>query len=119
MDDQRNAKTNAERQRRYRDRKRGGPPRGRWADHVPTAVRADVSGTTRTMLFMAAWVVEHAPEFLPQIEAGTVRLAPTYRRLKREYDSALVAFLRESGGRGELLEYRENGQFRFEWAGET
>jgi hypothetical protein len=30
------ALTNAEKQRRYRDRKRGGPPRGRWHGHQPS-----------------------------------------------------------------------------------
>lgn len=85
MNDQRNGTmTNAERQKRYRDRKRGGPPRGRWTGHISVASRAKALSVSRTMIFMARWIAEHAPDVATQIERGELKVGPEYRRLKAE-----------------------------------
>jgi hypothetical protein len=80
-----NAHSNAARQKRYRDRKRGGPPVGRWNGHVSMAMRAKAVGVSRTMLFMAGWIRRNAgSEIVADIKAGKLPLAATYRRLRRE-----------------------------------
>jgi len=81
VDCQRNAPlTNAERQRRYRDHKRGGPPVGRWHDHVSVAAVAKSQGIGRSLLFMASWLQRFAPDLIPQLERGELKVTQAYYR---------------------------------------
>ena len=108
--------TNAERQRRYRDKLRGSPPLGRWAGHTSRAAVAKGHKIGRTILFMSAWILEYAPDCAGPMEAGTAKATPTYRRLKAEYDIGLFKALGERPSDGATLHYRrENGEFVFEW----
>jgi hypothetical protein len=115
MNDSRNAMTNAERQRRYRDKRRGGPPVGRWPNGAVVARIAKAQNVSRTMIYMAGWIVKHAPDVAPLIEAGKIRLTPTYKRLRREYDRAVYVAIRTAIDAGhdphDLMVRRENGVF--------
>ncbi len=117
VNDKRNGPmTNAERQRRYRDKRRGGPPAGRWADLTSAAKHGEVYKISRTMIFMCSWVCKHAPEYEEQFAAGKTKVSPVYRRLKREYDVALFKALDERpSDDAHLVCRRENGEFVFEW----
>lgn len=117
LDDSRNGSmTNAERQRRYRDRKRGGPPRGRWAGHLPAFLLAKSQGTSRSYMYYASWILDHASDVADAIEAGDGNLAVAYERLRREYESGLMKSLRSRpSDDARLFCRRENGEFVFEW----
>ncbi len=117
VNDKRNGPmTNAERQKRYRDKLRGGPPQGRWAGHTSTAKRGEAIRISRTMIFMCSWVCKHAPEYEGQFAAGKTKVSPLYRRLKHEYDAKLFKALCKRPSDGATLLYRrENGEFVFEW----
>ena len=111
------AMTNAERQKRYRDRKRGGPPRGRWGDHGWTQAQLAAGlGIGRTMVCMVHWLGEcGALEELRKIEAGRGKVTPIYKRLRADYERGLCrALLHEIPGRV-LTCRREDGAFLFEW----
>jgi hypothetical protein len=56
------AKSNAERQKAYRDRKRGGPPKGRWHGHETAAREAAELGDSRTVWYMKLWLYDHVDE---------------------------------------------------------
>ena len=64
--------TNAERQKRYRDKQRGGPPVGRWAGHVSREVRAVAHDTSRSIIMMSKWILRHAPEYEKAIKKGAI-----------------------------------------------
>ena len=77
------ALTNAERQRSYRDRKRGGPPRHR----LNLGREAKDFGVSRTWYYMFRWVIDRYPELMGQLVRRNERRAgllitPTYKRLK-------------------------------------
>jgi hypothetical protein len=113
------ALTNAERQKGYRDRKRGGPPAGRWAGRSSLAKIARSVGTSRTRLFMIRWISAHAPEVLDQTvnrgEPG-LKITPTYYRLKAEYEAGILRTAKERpAGDVRLVESRQDGQFVFNW----
>ena len=100
--------SNAERQRRYRDHQRGGPAVGRWHGHVPAERTAAGWGISRAMLFMASFVLDHAPELEAEIMAGTLRLTRAYKLVRRQHDMAVVKMARQrlagdqgDGGPGE------------------
>jgi hypothetical protein len=108
--------TNAERQKRYRDRQRGGPPVGRWQGHLSTAKIAKAQHISRTMVFMARWVMKHAPDLVQALESGELKMAPTYRRLRGQYIMAMAKALESKHGRNaQLIETRHAGQFVFKW----
>jgi hypothetical protein len=116
------ALSNAERQKRHRDRKRGSPVVGRWPEgYVSIAKRARVCHTTRTMTCMAGWILQHAPEFEGSVASGAERITPLYRRLKQEYDMGVFRALKnatpdQAGFNGwALVEGRECGRFVFKW----
>jgi hypothetical protein len=93
------AMTNAERQKRYRDRKRCGPLVGRWHGHR-TAKQFGAENPTgervgRSMVFMIAWLQRHLSreDFLALV--AKEKVTPLYRRLKRQHDYRVgVEFLR-------------------------
>ena len=51
--------TGAERQKRYRDKKRGGPPVGRWGGHLSHATFAKLAHVGRTFYWMLGWMLLH------------------------------------------------------------
>jgi len=116
------AMSNAERQKRYRDRKRGGPPRGRWYGHGPVLNAKQhfaVHGCSRTTLFMGRWLWEHAPDAAEDILDGSseAKVSPTYRKLRREFEAGVVKAISEGVLEGHVLTFRrENGKFIFEWS---
>ena len=72
---------------------------------------------SRTGIFMAKWIETYAEDVYPSIRAGTLKTAPTYKRLKREYDLGLVrAFSdRDDTDGARLVSFRRDGQFVFKW----
>lgn len=107
--------SNAERQRQYRDRQRGGPPKGRWHGHTKAADIARSQHVSRASLFMAEWILKHAPDVVPDCDAGKVKITPTYRRLRQEYIMALARAMEKYGNRP-LVCVRKNGRFVFKLA---
>lgn len=110
--------TNAERQKRYRDKKRGGPVEGRWSvGHLTVADQAKLVQVGRTSVFMAMWISKYAPDAAQGLTAGTLKVTPTYKRLKCEYDAGVVeAIARKVSTDGErLVSSRRDGQFVFHW----
>ena len=109
--------TNAERQKRYRDRKRGGPPAGRWAGHTSLTKVAKSSQLGRTTLWMLGWISRHAPDLEPALAADEIKIAPTYRRLRREYLEAVTQAdaTRPRGAGYRLTMSRRNGHFVVKW----
>ena len=89
--------TNAERQRRYRDRKRGSPPVGRWQGHTPAAALAKSQGIGRSILFMASWLQRFAPDLIPQLERGELKVTWAYYRRR----SQLAMQAAKQGGRAD------------------
>ena len=127
--DQRNAgrraMTSAERQRRYRDKKRGGPPLGRWHGHA-TAQQLAPPHLGRTSVFMGRWIIKHAPDLCDhqtgQIDFGEYRtLTACYRGLKKERMRAAKAFFDKTDGDAmlalgyTLVESRSGHCFVFQW----
>jgi hypothetical protein len=87
--------SNAERQKKYRDKKRGGAPHGRWPkQHLSAEILAATGGVSRTMIFMMSWVMRHAPEYQLDLAENRVKLTPLYRRLRGEYNLAIAAAVR-------------------------
>ena len=117
VNDRRNGPmTNAERQKRYRDRKRGGPPKGRWAGYETLADIARLTGGSRTVVFMANWLVNHAMDAADKVRIGELKITPTYRRLRRAYDAGIVKAIRERPSSNHRLVCRwVDGAFEFEW----
>jgi hypothetical protein len=116
------AMTNAERQKKYRDRKRGSPPVGRWPkEHLPVEIVAKVSHVGRTSVFMASWVGKHAPECQLDLAEGRAKMTPLYRRLRREYLAGIAAALEKATAKQRALEgwtlteRHKDGHFVFEW----
>jgi hypothetical protein len=109
--------TNAERQKRYRDRKRGGPPVGRWAGGVSVAFAAKEMDVGRTIVFMNRWIDRHAPDIVPILLAGGAKTTPTYNRLRAEYNAGILAAFRAKPDHDgfRLTESRKNGKFVFRW----
>src|SRR5436190_17915550 len=104
--------TNAERQRGYRDRRRGGPPKGRWAGHVSIATTAKVHDTSRTLLVMGVWILRYAPDEAPALDAGTAKTTPTYRRLRNEYIMAVAKALSKTDDpNARVVVTRKSGRF--------
>ena len=78
--------------------------------------RAQALGIGRTIVVMCSWIMDHAPEYGDQIAAGTAKVTPIYRRLKREYDAKCFRAICEQPSDGaRLVCRRENGEFVFEW----
>jgi hypothetical protein len=115
VNDNRNAMTNAERQRRYRERKRGGAPVGRWRHGSFVATFAKVNNIGRTVIFMAGWIREYAPDVAFLLESGAVKVTPTYKRLTAEYDREVWVAIQAAEAEGSdprlLTCRRENGAF--------
>jgi hypothetical protein len=115
--------SNAERQKRWRDRNRGGAPVGRWPEgYVSVARQAKVFQVGRTLMFMSRWILKHAPEFEAPILSGEIkRVTPLYRKLKRDYDLGIFRALQgatsdQAAGNGwSLTEGRQDGHFTFRW----
>ena len=116
----------AERQRRFRDRKRGGPPLGRWHGHESLAEQAAAIGCSRTTVFRLKWLFTNAPEAAERAAAGVEKITPLYYRLRREYDEALIRFVETDSAEcasrfaeGFRLAPRyTDGQFMFQWVRE-
>ena len=90
--------TNAERQRRYRDRKRGGPSCGRWPlGYVTIAQTARLQGVSRSMLFMARWLRMYAPDVIPKVESGELKVTPIYQRRRSQLAMQIAKQLVEGG----------------------
>ncbi len=71
--------TPAERQRKYRDRLRGGPPVGRWPEgHMTMEELARRSGISRTLLYMARQVREWRPDLYEQMRKGELAVTRAY-----------------------------------------
>jgi hypothetical protein len=45
------------------------------------------------MVFMASWLLRYAPEVVPDIDAGKLKLTPTYQRVRREHELAFFRTL--------------------------
>ena len=89
VDCQRNGPlSNAERQRRYRDRRRGGPPVGRWDGHMSVKATLAVFPVGRSFYYMTRWLRKYAPEVIPDLEAGKAKITPTYQRVRHEHELA-------------------------------
>lgn len=107
------AMSNAERQRQYRNRKRGGPPVGRWAGHLAKRKIAEAYHISRTLLVYSGWIAKHAPELVQDLEAGRARVTPTYRALKPKYDAGIARAVRDSDvTRMQALGYTLHGEYR-------
>jgi len=120
------ALTNAERQRRHRNKRRGGPPVGRWPDGATIGkLRKSLCQRlewSRTMYYMAQWIIRHAPDVEADVEADKVRITPAYNRLKREMFVGFARFLAlgdKSGEGYELKVSRRGGRFHFAWRKRT
>jgi hypothetical protein len=117
VNDKRNGPmTNAERQRRYRDRSRGCPPVGRWAYHTATAKIAAEYKISRTMIFMSAWIKNHAPEYCDALVAGSGTVSKIYREQKPKFDAGLFRAISKDPKDGSRLTWhRVDGEFFFKW----
>jgi hypothetical protein len=109
--------TNAERQKRYRNRQRGGPPLGRWGGRLSIGQAAKAVGCSRTILFMIRWIDKYAKDVMPQLDHPKARVTPAYKRLRAEYDAGfLKAYLGRKDHRGvRLVSLRRDGRFVFKW----
>lgn len=107
--------TNAERQKRYRDKKRGGPPVGRWGGRVPVKTAAEVYKVGRTLIFMSSWIAKHAPDVSDEIRAGRARVTPAYKRLRAEYMMGLARAVQDAPKGASFFVTRRDGRFVFEW----
>lgn len=109
--------TNAERQKRYRDKKRGGPPKGPWGGSPSVASIAEAAGIGRTIIFMVKWIDRHAPDVTPELKAGSLKATPTYKRLRREYEMGIANALSDQHATedAQLMVSRRHGRFVFEW----
>ena len=108
--------TNAERQRRYRDRKRGGPPKGRWAGHLSADKMTEDLAISRSMIFMGRWITKWAPEYEDQIMAKKIKVTPLYRRLRKEFVIKFnKAVTERPDGDYRLTCQMVDGAFVFEW----
>lgn len=111
------ALSDAERQKRCREKKRGGPPVGRWAGHISLAKIAAAVGIKKSTLAMLRWIERHAPDVLPGLD-GAWKPAPMYRKLKTEYDGVVFRawWARHTEGHTDrLVVERENGRFVARW----
>ncbi len=109
--------TNAERQKRYRDKKRGGPAVGRWGGHTSMAKVAKGVGATRTTMFMLMWIDQHAKDVMLNLDSGELKVTPTYKRLRAEYEAGVVAAVSSTKDRRgvKLVCARKDGKFVFTW----
>ncbi len=65
---------------------------------------------------MAGWIIRHAPDLQVELESDKIKVTPTYKRLRREYDAALFRAIEERPGDGyQLVFYRQDGDFVFRW----
>jgi hypothetical protein len=93
-----NAQSNAARQKAYRDRKRGGPPVGRWPraewlKTTPLKYTLSIIDMRRTTYFMCKWLIECAsPEIVASLNASKIKIGPTYRQLRAEHNRAIIDF---------------------------
>jgi hypothetical protein len=74
------AKTNAERQKAYRDRRRGGPP-------IKRTTAAEVAANyemCRTCLFYALWLNQHRPDLSVLVERGELSVSRAYAIGRKE-----------------------------------
>ena len=118
------AMTGAQRQKRHRDKLRGGPPLGRWYGHTSQAAIARMVHLSPTLWKMARWILHMAPELEGPFRdntAGTIKITPLYHRLRRQHDMALARLvIREPDpgpGYEAVLRYRkaDGGSFRAYW----
>jgi hypothetical protein len=112
------AMTNAERQKRYRDKQRGSPAGRRWSGHLSARVNAYLAQTSRTAYFMGLWILNNAPDVLP--ESGKAReafkITPAYKRLRSEYELGILDALSQPHDESDqLVYYRLDGKFHFEF----
>src|SRR5262249_36569965 len=106
--------TNAERQKRHRDKGRGGPPAGGGPPgYLSVGKRAKALDVGRTLMFMSQWILQHAPDVADRIESGELRTTPTYTRLRNEYVMCVARALeaRRDDGDARLEVFRRNGEF--------
>jgi hypothetical protein len=65
---------------------------------------ASVYKVSRSMIFMADWLQKYAPEVVPDLDAGKLKLTPTYQRVRREHElaymRALIAARDQDDGNG-------------------
>jgi hypothetical protein len=77
-----------------------------------------ISGSSRTGLFMGKWLIKHVPGMYEKMMAGQIKITPTYRRLKDEYDRALFvaigAAIKSGRDPHDLTERYEGGRFIIE-----
>jgi hypothetical protein len=109
--------TNAERQKRYRDKKRGGLARERRPGGMTDAELAKTLHVSVSMLRMARWIIAHAPDVVPAIEAGELTVTAEYRRLNDELDRAFFLAIHAGRPAGDvrLMGRRRDGKFEMFW----
>jgi hypothetical protein len=85
--------TNAERARRYRDRKRGAPAR-----HPTTTMSALAreSGASRTLRWRARVIAKWAPEFVPLVKSGDMRIGRAFPIAQQRRDSTTMKAITDS-----------------------
>jgi hypothetical protein len=71
----------------------------------------------RTSVFLASWIQKYAPDAAEAIAAGTLKLKPTYDRLRREYLACIAGAVRARPNRQgvRLVVARRDGRSLFEW----
>ena len=92
--------TNAERQRRYRDKKRGGPSVGRWPDG-PWQGKAVIKicshiGMSKSNWYMLKWLGLHFPDVVKTLGNrgdGRESVSHAYRRIKADLVREEIATL--------------------------
>lgn len=85
------ALTNAQRQRRWRDKKRGSAPTGRWPeDRWNLEMRAEFAGIGRTMMWMLDYLDRTAPALYRRLLDRDFRGASmAYQQVKEAFNAAV------------------------------
>lgn len=86
---ERRRKAAAKRQRAFRDRRRGGPARGRWADHKSAFTPAAELGLDRLLLVLVEWLKTFAPDAARDLHRGWLKVGRDERTLQKEITAAL------------------------------
>jgi len=66
---------------------------------------------------MVSWILRHAPDMAPLLEAGKAKTTPIYRKLRNQYFIGVTEALRRRPDRQDvrLVSSRKAGRFVFKW----
>jgi hypothetical protein len=94
--------SNAERQRRFRDKRRGGPPVGRWpADYMSLSAWAEIMGMSRTTLARLHYLDEVAPGWAEALEGDDrpVSITKAYYLMRLQVSVKMLELYQRDGDR--------------------